>query len=223
MWDSCPVVPPCHRRVHRWIAQGQTRTILSKDTMTSLYEAWTRQYESDQPRIFSFLYTLPFLTVTQRKALLTQVRCQTSPRTGSRLLVRDTDTRLSSINYGFRHKTQPALHSTLIQLGQSLEPFLNPFYCGFLSMAIRNAPYYDYTSIMIEKEKTIKKEVQAALHTRNTPYPFDYSSIFGKDHDSLNTRLSNNLPLRPELQYEIKGAFYRAMNSFERYVTTKDE
>jgi hypothetical protein len=185
--------------------------------MDILYTRWANALRDEFTWIQAFLLILPSLTISQRKSLLTQTRCQLSPTRHSRLFTRDAKTWLSLINYEHMpHSYGLTLPIDLITLGQNLKRYMTPLYAGFLSMAIRNAPYYSYASVLAEKRATIKKEIQAAI-TVHHPVLLDYTLIFERS-ESDTSRLAPNLPIRPELHTEINASLHQCKGRFYRYV-----
>jgi hypothetical protein len=91
---------------------------------------------------------------------------------------------------------------------------MDPFYSGFISMVLRNAPYYNYNSVIREKKRIIEKEIRASLDVYH-PVAFDYSPILGGSSD-VYSRLAQNLPLDDVVHTEINKALHLCKGKFYR-------
>jgi len=113
-----------------------------------------------------------------------------------------------------------SLPTTLLELSLRLDPYMTPIYAGFISMVIRMIPYEDYTSVMLEKEKGIKKELQAAIGIYN-PETLIYDPIFDDSYEARFSRMVYNLPLDAPLHSKIHRSFVKANLLFPDVSTTR--
>jgi len=173
-----------------------------------LYRKWAAAFRSSHSSIYNLCAVLPYTTVSQRKILLLQARCQILPRDTTWLYRRNVQLWKSNIDYIDRHGKS---HSTdLLAIGMQLEGYLSPITSGLVSVIVRTAPYEDYTSIHEEFTGGRAKEINAAINPQSCAQ-LDYRSILSFERDvRSSTRLYTNLPLDAALHDDIFLRFVRA-------------
>jgi hypothetical protein len=87
-----------------------------------------------------------------------------------------------------------------------LDYFLSPISAGFLSMAVRNAPFDDYGPMKEILEESIEKEINAAGGLYH-PKEFDYRCIFSPDERDRDIPLADNLDPAPDVASYFHQAF----------------
>lgn len=172
------------------------------------YLRWLQHLETHDTPLYELSLVLPHLGIKERKVLLAMSRCQVVPRKSSRLY-RHFPARSWTIPFSLPPAVRRITAShNLYDLCQILSPYMTPFFCGFISMLIRNAPYMDYSSAISERSSSIQKELQAALGKYH-PVSLDYDSILG-NKDARNSRLAQNLPLDKDTQEELHNCFQQS-------------
>jgi len=138
------------------------------------YRRWLDRLAPILPPLAELGYALPYMTVPQRKVVLTMSRCQVVPTVASRLYTRNMRNFRSYIRY---HSSLGLVRTeTVVSLCLSLGPHLSPVVAGLLSVMTRMAPYEDYSSIQKELEEGVKKEMDAAVN-RYHPASGSYGAI----------------------------------------------
>jgi len=102
---------------------------------------------------------------------------------------------------------------TLHQLAMSLEDYMNPFHCGFLSMVLRNAPFENEQDGFDHLEKGVQKEIRAAISIHH-PAILDYSSVFDQLHTQRYIRLYHNLPILEDVARDLHRSFRSTQRTF---------
>jgi len=174
------------------------------------YEQWAESLHTSHRAIYETAITVPFLTISQRKVILTQARCQVLPVRTTIVYFRHAKLYQSQIDY---HGSKPPLSSfiTLYHFAMSLEYFMNPIFSGLLSLLLRCAPHVHEGPIWDEIESGKMKEITAAITPFDGP-SFDYTSIFSRheeDRDMPMTPLFNELPTRKYTSKMAYNAFVR--------------
>jgi len=161
------------------------------------YEAWAASLSCFHLAIHETAVVVPFLTISQRKLLLTQARCQILPKPPTVLRIRNQKEYVSLIDYS-PEKPPYSAYIRLIDFAMSLDFFMNPLFSGLLSLVLRCAPHKHSGPIYEEIRSGKEKEITAAITPFRGP-TFDYSCIFSPDEshrDAPLTPLFCELPSR---------------------------
>ncbi|UJT31806.1 hypothetical protein [Phlebiopsis gigantea ambi-like virus 2] len=157
---------------------------------------WRRWLDAfhPSPQTEFLQHALPYAPMEVRKALLLYSRVQQSLR-GTRLSSSLGSVHTNTFFVPPRREGGIPSHLTIHSLMDSVDHSpSDPVFMGFLAMVVRNAPWADYTEIKEVREKTIQKEMDAALGVHH-PVEFDYSPILSHDPEDRHRRIAPNLPV----------------------------
>jgi len=174
------------------------------------YTDWTEATSNSHRAIYEVGTIIQYLTIPQRKLLLTQARCQVLPVKTSALYIRNVATYHSQIHYPV--KTTYASHHRLWDLAMTLDFFMTPIFSGLLSVMLRCAPHTHVESIYDEIASGKDKEVTAAITPFHGPV-FDYTCILSprkSDRVFPLTPLFNEIPSRANVAEDTHMALLRS-------------
>jgi len=170
------------------------------------FSSWLLFLRTSENPLYVFGLHIPGMSIDQRKACLTMVRCQVLPVYGSRLFKRFAALWVQSVNRPAELRHSQNRHVfTLRELANLLEDYLNPLQCGFVSMLLRNAPFLDEQDCAKVIRDGIQKEILAAIHTYH-PVSLDYHSIFTEAQFTHYVPLSGNLPYCLEVSRSLRAS-----------------
>jgi len=175
------------------------------------YTKWTTAIKDVHLTIHEVAVIIPFLTIPQRKVILTQARCQVLPEASTILFIRHRKTFLSFIDYSTR-KPPSFAPARLLQFAMHLEYFMNPVFSGLLSVLLRCAPHEHEGPIIDEIASGKMKEVTAAITPFRGPN-FDYRCILSHvkaDRKHPLTPLFNDIPDRSSVCEDTYMALTRS-------------
>jgi len=186
--------------------------------MDQAYRRWATQFYVNHPSCGIILLALPYIHIGARKVMLafTRIRQPISVRTR----FRSTFARELNEYHAFKmDDTKPEYNLlSLREMLEGIETFISdPITMGFLSTAIRSAPYHDYSSVQETKEKTIEKELEAAMTTGKEP-KLDYEILFSPDPAARRGRFHPNLPWDPILHAQLHHAFNQTKRVLEGHI-----
>jgi len=178
------------------------------------YRRWLTTMDTDLPALAALGRALPYMVVSQRKAVLTMARCQLPPVISSRLYQRNAREYRSNVCYKdeLGANCTDTLHSLCLGVG----PHLSPIVAGLLSVMTRMAPYQDYSSVEEELRSGIAKELKAAVEKYH-PTTSTYESIFHPSRSVRNsTRLFPNLPIRSTVHEDTFRALSKSKSQLQK-------
>lgn len=184
----------------------------------AFYLEWASTFDTRTPQLSSFLATLPYLSITSRKTLLTQSRVQQTPLPGSRL-----DTRISNwdtiITYVPDVKQPRVTRScTLLYLAIQIGDFFpSAIFSGFISSAVRSAPYLVSSEADEIREKSIQNEISAAIEIYQ-PIRLDFRCLFSQDPKYRSWPLSERLESNQEISEQLHSRFKSLKSKFEHTI-----
>jgi hypothetical protein len=163
---------------------GDLRLSLFRRMTETRYREWLATMAGQMPDLATFLHTLPFLSITYRKALLQMARVGVLPCVGSRVYerMRDIwDDHIDVYETGIFVRSQTLRQFVVLSVGRIP---LTPVFSGFLSSVIRSAPHVHMNVVAEEKRKGIAKELRAAMEYKI--FDGDYRPLLGdSSHRSL--------------------------------------
>lgn len=186
--------------------------------MDQAYSKWANQFYVYHPNCGIILLALPYLPIQARKVMLafTRIRQPVSMRTRFQRTFKDELSKYHAIRLD-RTRAEYSLLSLHDLLSGMEEYISDPITMGFLSTAIRSAPYVDYTSVQEVKDKSIFTELQAAIRPSSNA-ELDYRALFDLDRKARNVRLFPNLPLDPLVHAQLHSAFMQSKKTLEGHI-----
>jgi hypothetical protein len=175
------------------------------------YAVWAASFQSDLPALTHLLQSLPYLSLKQRKAILTLSRVQPSTLSWSSRYCREyrTELRANIVYKLFVDQRETFEQNTLYGLISALHPVFTSTIYSLLSVASRMAPYQDYSDIVSTQRDTIEKEIQAAT-SYNPPPKLNYTAIFSSFRRDRLFRIYPNVPLEEDLHRKLHQSFQRS-------------
>jgi hypothetical protein len=86
---------------------------------------------------------------------------------------------------------------------------------SLISLAIRIAPFHDYSSVIETKKETVEKEMEAAVLPYN-PVNFDYDVIFSSVPESRSRRFHPDIPADASISRSLYADFSRAKSRLHK-------
>jgi len=164
---------------------------------------------SISPSVRSLLETSLALHMESRKDLLLATRVRDSPLRNSFLLSQLFHNDCNPIARTV-HDIFPAINIHTMLHILFTDCFHSTIYSSYVSMMIRNIPFYakDFGKIEdVQRVQSLRKEF---LATQSEPHEqkLDYRCIFGGPNDIV-IPISSSLPPRPELSLEFRSLLHR--------------
>jgi len=182
--------------------------VIKSEGSMGRYTSWAKASSNAHRAIYEVGSIIPFLSIPQRKVILTQARCQVLPEKSTVLYNRHRQTYATFIDYD-TFKPTYATPSYLWDLAMSLEFFMNPVFSGLLSVMLRCAPHHHEGPIYSEIASGKEKEVTAAITPFRGPV-FDYTCIFSSRDGDRNAPLTPLFrDIRP--QGDVAKETYKAL------------
>lgn len=157
---------------------------------------------------------IPFLSISQRKDVLTLCRCQALPISGS-TIERQMKHLQDQTPICFTRDTSPPRFMTFRDwTGFNGEVFLSPAYSGFISMMLRVAPGWREDEVEKLMTDTLSKELTSSISV----YPcvhLDYRVLFGHKPMDRQRSLAYNISPNPEISYDTYVRFMRLRRELE--------
>lgn len=182
----------------------------------TLYLAWASTFDTHTPSLAAFLATLPYMSITSRKTLLTQSRVQQTPIPGSRMKTRvaNWDTLITYVPDVKQPRSTKTC--TLLFLSQTIGEYLpSAVFSGFISSAVRSAPYMVTSEADEIKEKGIMNEISAAIEIYQ-PVILDFRCFLSQDPAYRFWPLSERLEAEPMVSETLYNRFRSTIPKFER-------
>jgi hypothetical protein len=159
----------------------------------------------DRPALHELLNCIPYMTLDQRKTVLTLCRVQTLPLPGTLSLRRLSKDLQSLVHNPIRGKE---IH--LLDIVTPCDSITSPILSGMISMLLRNAPI-DEEELVMAVESGVRTEIAAAMDP-HPPRFFNYQCFLSFDRTiRRTTSLHPGYPIDPALHDDIHFRFRTAM------------
>lgn len=150
------------------------------------YASLARTLAMDLPSVGTLLEATPYMTLVQRKCLVTLTRCQKLPEPGTL-----TRLRLRKDLDSFVYSPSQGRWVSLLSLVLPVSGFESPLYSGFISMMVRCAPLLNEEDAKTAIRDGIAKEMVAAVEIFH-PCTLNWGAVF---HTNPYSRSA--IPLAP--------------------------
>jgi len=171
---------------------------------------YTQHLSHDNSALATLVHFVFGMPVTDRKVLLKACRIQGPFSKQSRLYTRHKD-QMTNVHYPVislprgHNKVDHSSSRTIYQLIQDYSDyFSDPICCGYISMLLRYIPYSDYTSVVEEKDRIIKKELEASQGGGLRAPMIDYHSLSSPRFHPYLPGVPGNLTVITRLRGSIR-------------------
>lgn len=169
-------------------------------------EAVWHRVIAHEPALKYLRHLLPYMSVAQRKDLLTLCRVQCSPDTNS-FLLGQLKTLNTHILLPLTTNSQKVLtmKGDIVPAVQQL--IYSPMRLSLLSIMLRTEPYNDYSSIIEEINQGIEKELGSTILHGAHIQKLDYRPWLSEDIRDIHRPISRGFPINADLHKDIRARF----------------